>query len=71
MVPNAPMMMPGKKPAAKEPPLKPDCVTTAGAGHEEVWDAEAGLVAEGVGLAEVGEGVDAAVSLKHMLLLQV
>jgi hypothetical protein len=70
MVPNAPMTMPGKRPAAKEPPLKPDCVSIGATGHEEVCDAEAGLVAEGVGLAEVGDGEDDAGSLKHMLLLQ-
>jgi hypothetical protein len=69
MVPSAPMMMPGKRPAAKEPPLKPVCVTTGAAGQEEVCDAEEGLVADGVGLAEVGDGEDAG-SLKHMLLLQ-
>jgi hypothetical protein len=68
MVPSAPISMPGKKPAAKEEPLKPEPVCTGAAEHEEVWDADAGFVAEGVGRADVGDDDGDASSLKHMLL---
>lgn len=66
MVPSAPITMPGKKPAAKERPSKPDCVSTGAAAQEEVWEAE--FVADGEGRSDnVGEAVGE--SLKHMLPL--
>jgi hypothetical protein len=72
MVPSAPTTMPGKSPAAKERPLKPDCVSTGAAGHEEVCNTDGGCVAEGVGRADVGDDDDGDdESLKHMPLLQV
>lgn len=64
------MTMPGKKPAAKDRPSKL-CFVWMGApaGQLEVWDAEAGLVEEGVAFAvDVGDGEgDGEVSLAHML----
>jgi hypothetical protein len=70
MVPKAPITMPGKKPAAKERPSKPDCVPTGAAGQEEVCEAEDGWVAEGVGREDVGDEEGEVESLKHMLPLQ-
>lgn len=62
------MTRPGKRPAAKDLPSKP-CFVATGAGHPEVCDADAGLVADGV---EVAEEVGVAVaSLEHMPLLHV
>lgn len=68
MVPSAPMRRPGKKPAAKEEPLKPASICTGAAGQEELWEDEAGFVAEGVGSVVVDDDDGDAVSLKHMLL---
>lgn len=67
---RAPMTMPGKKPAAKDRPSKP-CFVWSGAVAEqsEVWEADAGLVEEGVGFAvDVGDGDDdGEVSLAHIV----
>jgi hypothetical protein len=67
---SAPMTIPGKKPAAKERPSKPDWDWTGAAAHADVCDAAAGFVAEGEGRVEVGDGDGDVVSLKHMPLLQ-
>jgi hypothetical protein len=68
---RAPVTRPGKRPAAKERPSKLDCGATGAAGHEEVCEADAGFVADGVGSEDVGEEDGEDVSLKHMPLLQV
>jgi hypothetical protein len=63
------MTRPGKRPAAKDLPSKP-CLTGTGAGQLDVCDEDAGLVAEGVEVAEdVGVGVVS--SFEHMPLLHV
>jgi hypothetical protein len=69
---RAPITMPGKKPAANDLPSKP-CFVWRGAIAEqsEVWDAEAGLVEEGVAFAvDVADGDgdgDGEVSLAHIV----
>jgi hypothetical protein len=69
IAPRAPITRPGKRPAAKDLPSKP-CLTGTGAGQPEVCDEDAGLVADGVEVADdVGDGLVS--SLEHMPLLQV
>jgi hypothetical protein len=70
MQPSAPMTIPGKKPAAKEPPLKLESGCTGTAAQPDVCEAVAGRVAEGEGRADVGDADGDAESLKHMPLLQ-
>ena len=71
MQPSAPIMIPGKKPAAKERPSKPDSDCTGATAQPDVCDADAGFVADGEGRAEVGDAEGDVESLKHMPLLQV
>lgn len=68
MAPSAPMTRPGKRPAANDFPSKPG-FTGTGTGQPDVCDEDAGLVADGV---EVADDVGVAVrSLEHMPLLHV